>query len=90
VNEGWNHDFDVICHVEAAETVTNKLEKVNPNRVIVDYKAETYYCFSRIKALISVVATNDARLDPIFEELEKTAGRSKKFFEIFISTNVTK
>jgi len=65
--------------LKAAETVTNKLEKVNPNRVIVDYKGGKLITVSAgSKALISVVATNDAQLDPIIEELEKTAGKIKK------------
>jgi len=65
--------------LRAAETVTKKLEKVNPNRVIVDYKGGKLITVSAgSKALISVVATNDAQLDPIIEELEKTAGKIKK------------
>jgi predicted regulator of Ras-like GTPase activity (Roadblock/LC7/MglB family) len=65
--------------LKAAETFTNKLEKVNPNRVIVDYNGGKLITVSAgSKALISVVATNDARLDPIIEELEKTAGKIKE------------
>ena len=65
--------------LRAAETVTNKLEKVNPNRVIVDYKGGKLITVSAgSKALISIVAANDARLDPIIEELEKTAGKIKE------------
>src|SRR5659263_145580 len=65
--------------LRAAETVTNKLEKVNPDRVIVDYDGGKMITVSAgSKALISVVATNDARLDPIIEELEKTAGKIKE------------
>jgi predicted regulator of Ras-like GTPase activity (Roadblock/LC7/MglB family) len=65
--------------LRAAETVTNKLEKVNPNRVIVDYEGGKLITVSAgSKALISVVAANDARLDPIFKELEKTAGKIKE------------
>jgi predicted regulator of Ras-like GTPase activity (Roadblock/LC7/MglB family) len=65
--------------LKAAETVTNKLEKVNPNRVIVDYQGgKLITVCAGSKALISVIAANDARLDPIFEELEKTAGKIKQ------------
>jgi len=65
--------------LRAAGTVTNKLENVNPNRVIVDYNGGKLITISAgSKALISVVATNDARLDPIIEELEKTAGKIKE------------
>jgi predicted regulator of Ras-like GTPase activity (Roadblock/LC7/MglB family) len=62
--------------LRTAETVTNKLEKVNPNRVIVDYKGGKLIAVSvGSKALISVLATNDALLDPIIKELEKTAAK---------------
>jgi predicted regulator of Ras-like GTPase activity (Roadblock/LC7/MglB family) len=65
--------------LRAAETVTNKLEKVNPNRVIVDYKGGKLITVSAgSKALISVVAAKDARLDPIIKELDKTAGKIKE------------
>jgi len=65
--------------LRAAETVTNRLENVNPNRVIVDYDGGKLITVSAgSKALISVMATNDARLDPIIEELEKTAGKIKE------------
>jgi len=64
--------------LRAAETVTNKLEKVNPDRVIVDYNGgKMITVFAGSKALISVIATNDAHLDPIIEELDKTAGKVK-------------
>jgi predicted regulator of Ras-like GTPase activity (Roadblock/LC7/MglB family) len=80
VNEGLE-DMTLMSSamLRAAETVTNKLEKVNPNRVIVDYKGGKLITVSAgSKALISVVAANDARLDPIFKELEKTAGKIKE------------
>jgi predicted regulator of Ras-like GTPase activity (Roadblock/LC7/MglB family) len=80
VNEGLE-DMTLMSSamLRAAETVTNKLEKVNPNRVIVDYEGGKLITVSAgSKALISVVAANDARLDPIFKELEKTAGKIKE------------
>jgi len=65
--------------LRAAETVTNKLEKVNPNRVIVDYNGGKLITVSAgSKALISVITTNDARLDPIIKELERTAEKIKE------------
>jgi|GEM_PF-853160 len=65
--------------LRAAETVTNRLESVNPNHVIVDYNGGKIIAVpAGAKALISVVATNDAHLDPIIEELEKTAGKIKE------------
>lgn len=67
--------------LRAAETVTNRLEKVNPNHVIVDYNGgKMITVCAGSKALISVVASNDARLDPIIEELERTAGKVKEIF----------
>ena len=65
--------------LRAAETVTNKLEKVNPDRVIVDYNGgKMITVLAGSKALISVVAANGACLDPIIEELEKTAGKIRE------------
>ena len=65
--------------LRAAETVTNKLDKVNPDRVIVDYNGGKLITVSAgSKALISVVAANDAHLDPIIKELDKTAGKIKE------------
>jgi predicted regulator of Ras-like GTPase activity (Roadblock/LC7/MglB family) len=65
--------------LRAAGTVTNRPENANPNRVLVDYDGGKLITVSAgSKALISVVATNDARLDPIIEELEKTAGKIKE------------
>ena len=65
--------------LRAAETVTNKLEKINPNRVIVDYNGGKLITTSAgSKALISVMATNDANLDPIIKEMERTAVKIKE------------
>ena len=65
--------------LKAAESVTNRLERVNPNHVIVDYDGGKIITVpAGSKALISVITTNDARLDPIIEELEKTAGKIKE------------
>jgi predicted regulator of Ras-like GTPase activity (Roadblock/LC7/MglB family) len=47
--------------------------------VIVDYDGGKLITVSAgSKALISVIATNDAHLDPIIEELEKTAGKIRE------------
>lgn len=60
--------------LRAAETVTNRLEKVNPNRVIVDYMGGKLITASiGSKALISVMAEQDAKIEPIITEIEKTA-----------------
>src|SRR5659263_474421 len=64
--------------LRAAQTATNKLEKVNPDRVIVDYKGgKLITTYAGSNALISVMAEQDASLDPIIREIEKTAGRIK-------------
>ena len=84
LDESRNHGLETMTlmsstMLRAAETFTNKLEKVNPNRVIVDYKGGKLITVSAgSKALISVIATNNAQLDPIFKELEKTAGKIKE------------
>jgi predicted regulator of Ras-like GTPase activity (Roadblock/LC7/MglB family) len=65
--------------LRAAEAATNKLEKVSPDRVIVDYEGGKLITATvGQKALISVIAAQDAALEPIFSELEKTAGRIKE------------
>lgn len=65
--------------LRAAETVTNKLEKVDTNRVIADFKGGKLIAASAgQKALISVMVAQDASLDPIIIELERTAGKIKE------------
>ncbi|HMB45779.1 MAG TPA: roadblock/LC7 domain-containing protein [Candidatus Methanoperedens sp.] len=65
--------------LQAAENITNTLEKVNPNRVIVDYKGGKLITTSvGSKALISVMTEKDASIDSIIKELDKTAGRIKE------------
>lgn len=64
--------------LKAAETVTVKLEKSTPDRVIVDFNGGKLITTSAgAKALISVMAAQDANLDPIINELEKTAWKIK-------------
>jgi predicted regulator of Ras-like GTPase activity (Roadblock/LC7/MglB family) len=65
--------------LRAAENVTNKLEKVNPDRVIVDYEGGKLIATSAgSKALISVMAEQDVSIDPIIKEIEKTASKIKE------------
>jgi predicted regulator of Ras-like GTPase activity (Roadblock/LC7/MglB family) len=65
--------------LRAAETVTNTLEKVNPNRIIVDYQGGKLITTSvGSKALISVMTEKDASIDPIIKELDRTAGKIKE------------
>lgn len=65
--------------LSAAETVTTQLEKVSPDRVVVEFKGGKLITTSAgQKALISVMATQDASLDPIFSELERTAGKIRE------------
>ena len=65
--------------LKAAETLTNKLKKVGPRRVIVDYDGGKIITMNAgQKALISVMAAQDASLDTIITELERTAGKIKK------------
>jgi len=65
--------------LQAAETVTTALEKVNPNRVIVDYQGGKLITTSvGSKALISVMTEKDASIGPIIKELDKTAGKIKE------------
>jgi predicted regulator of Ras-like GTPase activity (Roadblock/LC7/MglB family) len=65
--------------LRAAENITNTLEKVNPNRVIVDYQGGKLITASAgSKALISVMTEKDASIGPIIKELDKTAGKIKE------------
>ena len=65
--------------LRAVQTATNKLEKINPNHVIVDYKGgKLIATYAGSKALISVMAEQGASLDPIIKEIEKTAGKIKE------------
>jgi len=65
--------------LRAAETVTNALEKVNPNRIIVEYRGGKLITTSvGSKALISVMTEKDASIGPIIKELDKTAGKIKE------------
>lgn len=65
--------------LRAAENVTNRLEKVSANRVIVDFNGGKLIAASAgQKALISVMATADASIDAIISELERTSGRIKE------------
>ncbi len=64
--------------LKAAGTLTNKLKKVGPRRVIVDYDGGKIIAMNAgLKALISIMASQDASLDPIITELEQTAGKIK-------------
>jgi len=65
--------------LQATETVTNKLEKVNSNRVIVDYQGGKLITASvGSKALITIMTEKDAKIEPIIDEIEKTAGKIKE------------
>ena len=58
--------------LRAAETVTTALEKVNPNRVIVDYRGGKLITTSvGSKALISVMTEKDAVLTLSSKNLTK-------------------
>lgn len=65
--------------LKAAGTLTNKFKKVGPRRVIIDYDGGKIITMNAgQKALISVMAAQDASLDPIITELERIAGKIKK------------
>jgi len=62
--------------IRGAETAANKIDKVSLNRVIVDFNDRKLIAASAgPKAVISVMATQDARLDPIISELDRTVER---------------
>ncbi len=76
-----NDDSEIIIHmaasmIQAAEKAANRLDRVSLNRVIVDFKGKKLIAASAgPKVVISVMATQDASLDPIISELEKTVDR---------------
>ncbi len=62
--------------IRAAETAANKLDNVSLNRVIVDFNDRQLIAASAgPKAVISVLAAQDASLDPIISELDRTVER---------------
>ncbi|MDO8727251.1 MAG: roadblock/LC7 domain-containing protein [Candidatus Methanoperedens sp.] len=81
ISEYENDDSEIMIHmaasmIQAAEKAANQLDKISPNRVIVDFKGEKLIAASAgPKAVISVMATQDASLDPIISELDRTVER---------------
>jgi predicted regulator of Ras-like GTPase activity (Roadblock/LC7/MglB family) len=62
--------------IRAAETAANKLDNVSLNRVIVDFNGrQLIAAYAGPKAVISVMAAQDANLDPIISELDRTVER---------------
>jgi predicted regulator of Ras-like GTPase activity (Roadblock/LC7/MglB family) len=62
--------------IRGAETAANKLDTVILNRVIVDFNGRQLIAASAgPKAVISVLAAQDASLDPIISELDRTVER---------------
>lgn len=86
IGEHASEDLEVLTlmsatMLNAAETVINQLEKISPNRVIVDFSGGKLIAASAgQKALISVMAEQDAKLDPIFNELERAVGKIREIF----------
>ena len=59
--------------IRGAETAANKLDTVILNRVIVDFNGRHLIAASAgPKVVISVLAAQDASLDPIISELDRT------------------
>jgi len=76
-----NDDSEIMAHmaasmIQAAEKAANKIDKLNLNPVIVDFEGKKLIAVSAgPKAVISVIATQDASLDPIISELDRTVER---------------
>ncbi len=67
--------------LRAAETATNKLEKASARHVIVDFEGGKLIAANAgQKALISVIATQDASIDTVISELEKISDKIKGIF----------
>jgi predicted regulator of Ras-like GTPase activity (Roadblock/LC7/MglB family) len=84
IGEPANNDMEVLTlmsatMLRAAEKVTNKLENISPNLVIVDYEGgKLITTTAGQKALISVMTAKDASIEPIISELERTVSRIKE------------
>lgn len=62
--------------IRAAETAGNKLDNVSLNRVIIDFNGRQLIAASAgPKAVVSVMAEQNASLDPIICELDRTVER---------------
>ncbi|TRZ90550.1 MAG: hypothetical protein D4R88_03445 [Methanosarcinales archaeon] len=76
-----NDDSEIMTNmaasmIQAAEKAANRLDKVSLNRVIIDFEGKKLIAASAgPKAVISVMATQDASLDPIISELDRTVDR---------------
>ncbi|MFZ2410806.1 MAG: roadblock/LC7 domain-containing protein [Candidatus Methanoperedens sp.] len=65
--------------LRAAETATNKIEHARSNLVTVDFNGgKLITAPAGSKALVSLIATHNASLDPIIRELERTIGKVKE------------
>jgi predicted regulator of Ras-like GTPase activity (Roadblock/LC7/MglB family) len=84
IGEQTNNDMELFTlmsatMLRAAEKVINKLEKVSPDRVVVDFEGgKLITAAAGQKALISVLTTKDASIETIISELEKTASRVRE------------
>jgi predicted regulator of Ras-like GTPase activity (Roadblock/LC7/MglB family) len=62
--------------LKTVENAGRKLEMENPEQIVVDFKNKKLITVNAgTKAIIAVIARPDAYLDPIINELEKTASR---------------
>jgi predicted regulator of Ras-like GTPase activity (Roadblock/LC7/MglB family) len=84
IGEQTNNDIELFTlmsatMLRAAEKLTNRLEKVSPDRVVVDYEGGKLITVAAgQKALICLLTTKDASIEPINNELERTASRIKE------------
>ena len=78
ISKNENNESEIMAHmaasmIQAAEKAANQLDKVSLNRMIVDFEGKKLIAASAgPKAVISVIATQDASLDPIINELDRT------------------
>ncbi len=62
--------------LKTIENAGRKLEMENPEHMVVDFKNKKLITVNAgTKAIIAVIARPDSNLDPIINELEKTASR---------------
>ena len=65
--------------IRAAESATNKLERSGPMHVVVDYgQGKLISASVGPKALISVMVEQNASIDSIMGEIDRTAGKIRE------------
>lgn len=78
-NESEKLTMTAASMIRAAESAANRLDKARLNRVIVDFNGGKLIAASAgPKAVVSLMASQEASLDPIISKLELTIDKIKE------------